>query len=62
MKEERIFELADLHFGRGKYNKGRVIGFAESCEREGIQVASKLAHSLYGKKIDPKTVSDQEKK
>lgn len=45
MTEDKIIELADFHLGPGKYNTGRVIAFAKACEREGMNIAARLARA-----------------
>lgn len=46
MTEDKVFELADIHFGRGKYNRGRVIGFAHACESEGMKLATSMMRAV----------------
>lgn len=69
MDEKRIFALADIHFGPGKYNRGRVIGFAQAAYGDGVSAGSKMMQAaLHPKKLDqtnkvvPTSAANQERK
>lgn len=46
MTRDKILELADMLLGAGKYNPGRVIAFAQACEREGFQTAARMMRAI----------------